>query len=170
MIYILAFWILPAVRNTSTKCFSYSLSFPDVNKAKCRPLIIQKLTVVIVVTVNFVTIYDAALCIVIHVKEGMLSLSSWFFYLKRARSVQKPALVYSTKLPYIPRDVKLQLNCVNLCSNRIMILLNLKIRGDLLVHCPTVLIGFCEVPPNPSADCSSWYIVILLCNVMQLKK
>jgi hypothetical protein len=68
----------------------------------------QKLTVVTVVTVNFVIIYGAALCIMIHVKEGgLLSLSSWFFYLKRARSVQKPALVYSTELPYILRDINL---------------------------------------------------------------
>jgi hypothetical protein len=78
------------------------LSFPDVNKAKYRPIIMQKLTVVTVVTVNFAVVWDTALCIAINVKEELLSLSSGLFYLKTARSIQKPALVYNTKLRYIP--------------------------------------------------------------------
>jgi hypothetical protein len=93
-----------AARNASTESSCYSsLSFPDLNKAKCRPIIImQKLTVVTVVTVNFATEWDAGLCIVINVKEVLLSLSSGLFYLITARSAKKPALVYETKLRYIP--------------------------------------------------------------------
>jgi hypothetical protein len=75
----------------------------------------QKLTVVTVVTENFAIDWDATLCIVINVKEALLSLSSGLFYLITARFAQKAALVHNTKLRYIPRDSKLELNYVNPC-------------------------------------------------------
>jgi hypothetical protein len=100
----------------------------------------QKLTVVIVVTVNFAIVWDTALCIVTNAQEELLSLSSSLFYSKTVRSFQKPALLYNTKLRYILWDSKLELNYVNPCSTRIMLLHNLKIRAEVSAQCPTVLI------------------------------
>jgi len=67
----------------------------------------QNLKVVTVVTVNFAIVWCTTLCIVINVKEELLSLSSGHFYLKTARSVQKPALVCNTKLRCFSRYSKL---------------------------------------------------------------
>jgi hypothetical protein len=100
----------------------------------------QKLTVVTAVTVNFAIVWDTALCIVINVRVELLSLSSCLFYLKTARFIQRPALVYNTKLRCIPRGSKLELNYVNPCSTRFMLLHNLKILAEVSAQCPTVLI------------------------------
>jgi hypothetical protein len=56
-----------AVRNTSKNLLTILnyLSSPDVNKVKCRPIIIQKMTVVTVVIVSFAIVWDTVLCIVI---------------------------------------------------------------------------------------------------------
>ena len=100
----------------------------------------RKLTVVTVVTVNFAIVWDTALCIVINVREELLSLSSGLFCLKTACFVQRPALVYNTKLLCIPQGSKLELNYMNPCSTRFIFLHNLKIRAEVLAQCPTVLI------------------------------
>jgi len=104
--------------------------------------------VVTIVTVNFAIVWGTALCIVMNVKEELLSLSSGLFFLQTAPSVQKPAIVYNIKLRYIPRDSKLELNYVNPCSTRIMLLHNLNIRAEMSAQCPTALIDVSGISPE----------------------